>query len=209
MNTQTALHPGYWSQPPVMIKHKSIPPRKPALPMAKGTAITAEGAAKVKTVIPACLHPIQTSWNPRIHETSTAPCTRTFEIYCDDNSQRRSDCSFFDPYCWLFAKFDPSQSSRWSKVVSWPSSSISRRDEERPAITNDWLYFGVPFWHFNKKKMAAHGRQQINQRDSKTARGSGARTPTTSNSTTIEANFLANTSGRVNTRWVGSKCQRE
>lgn len=152
MNTRTALHPRRcWSQPPVMIKHRSIPPRKPALPMAKGTAITAEGAAKVKTVIPACLHPIQTSWDPRIHETPTAPCTRTFEMYCDDNSQRRSDCSLFEAYCWLFAKFDPSQSSRWSKVVSWPSSSISRREEKRPAITNDWLHFGVPFGTVTRK----------------------------------------------------------
>ena len=45
----------------MMIKHKSIPPTKPALPMANGTAITAEGAAKVKTVIPACLHPMLAS----------------------------------------------------------------------------------------------------------------------------------------------------
>ena len=48
---------------PVMIKHSSIPPTKtkPALPMANGTAITAEGAAKVKTVIPACIHSMRTS----------------------------------------------------------------------------------------------------------------------------------------------------
>ena len=58
---------------------------------------------------------------------------------------------------YLFAKFDPSQSSRWSKVVSWPSSSISRRDEERPAITNDWLYFGVPFGTLTRKRWLRMG----------------------------------------------------
>ena len=136
--------------------------------------------------------------------------SKYIEIYCDDNSQRRSDCSLFDAYCWLFI------------CQVWPFSVLALEQGcllailfhltsgRRKAGNHQWLaiLWGA-LWHFNKKKMAAHGRQQINQRDSKTARGSGARTPTTSNSTTIEANFLANTSGRVNTRWVGSKCQRE
>ena len=33
----------------------TMPPMKPAFAIAKGTAMTAEGAAKVKSTIPACL----------------------------------------------------------------------------------------------------------------------------------------------------------
>lgn len=47
-----------WLHAPVTIRHRIIPPRNPALPIAKGIAITADGAAKQKIVMPACIHPI-------------------------------------------------------------------------------------------------------------------------------------------------------
>ena len=40
---------------PVITMQITMPPKKPALAMAKGTAMTAEGAANVKSRIPACL----------------------------------------------------------------------------------------------------------------------------------------------------------